>query len=256
MIDRIVRLDAEPDGCRHPVRYPDIAQLISVMQHVTSTGATPSLSEMAILDPAEADAIAGRSELLTRLAAEVPDLVHGPLRLDSQYWTATGKPAHVKADGPVLEKVRFTGFASVEPPSSKPFGVGLFTSTAPPGAPSPWRTYLDLNRGSTLHPLPWHTWHVVPVADAVIYEVTTAADWADFVSSDPISRNSMLYPNWAGSAQRYDAVHMTLRAVVATQGLYFASPAGIVAPPYWDVESTLWLRWSFASTELIEVLPA
>jgi hypothetical protein len=49
---------------------------------------------------------------------------------------------------------------------------------------------------------------------------------------------------------------MTQRAVVASQGLYFASSAGIIAPPYWDVESTLWLRWSFTSTELIEVLPA
>jgi len=37
------------------------------------------------------------------------------------------------------------------------------------------------------------------------------------------------------------------------QGIGFPTEDGIVAAPYWDVESTFWLRWSFDVATLIEV---
>jgi hypothetical protein len=47
---------------------------------------------------------------------------------------------------------------------------------------------------------------------------------------------------------------MTLAAIVATQGFTFASPAGPIAAAYWDLETTLWLRWRFETVTLREVL--
>lgn len=61
----------------------------------------------------------------------------------------------------------------------------------------------------------------------------------------------MLYPDWRAVAQRYDAVHMTLRAIAATQGLLFPTDEGQIAPTFWDVESTFWLRWCFRSVRQV-----
>lgn len=44
-----------------------------------------------------------------------------------------------------------------------------------------------------------------------------------------------------------------LHAISATQGLDLHTGDGIVAAPYWDVESTSWLRWCVASAELVEI---
>jgi hypothetical protein len=43
---------------------------------------------------------------------------------------------------------------------------------------------------------------------------------------------------------------MTAAAVAATQGLCFREGDLITAPAYWDVESTLWLRWVFDGVTL------
>ncbi|MFF3712878.1 hypothetical protein [Streptomyces phaeochromogenes] len=50
-------------------------------------------------------------------------------------------------------------------------------------------------------------------------------------------------------------MHVTLRAIVATQGLRFPVKGGATVPPYWDIESVLWLRWCFSSTRFVEVTP-
>ncbi|MGH3993459.1 MAG: hypothetical protein ACRDSN_13480, partial [Pseudonocardiaceae bacterium] len=148
------------------------------------------------------------------------------------------------------------------PATAKPFGAGLFTSTGVLGGHGMWRTYLDRNRWSTLHPLPWHTWRLTPRPDAVVHEISSAAQWVDFVRSYPLRRGALVYPDWPSAARDLDAVHVTLRAIAAIQGLRF--PAGefpadefpadgaAVAASYWDVESTFWLRWSFTAAELVE----
>ena len=62
----------------------------------------------------------------------------------------------------------------------------------------------------------------------------------------------MLYPDWARVADRWDGIHMNVGAIAATQGICFSEGSNLVAPPYWDIESTLWLRWVFGAVELVE----
>jgi hypothetical protein len=86
-----------------------------------------------------------------------------------------------------------------------------------------------------------------------VHEIPTAAAWAEFVSSYPYRYGDLVYPDWRSASRDHDAVHMTLQAVAATQGVFFEVQGETLAPTYWDVESTLWLRWCFSKPELIRV---
>jgi hypothetical protein len=81
-----------------------------------------------------------------------------------------------------------------------------------------------------------------------VYEIPNARAWTDLVTTYPREYNSLIYPDWQQIETQYDAVHMTLRAIFAMQGLRLRTEAGVVAETYWDVESTLWLRWVFDAT--------
>ncbi len=76
-------------------------------------------------------------------------------------------------------------------------------------------------------------------------EIDTATAWARFVVGFPRAAGGMLYPDWPAVAAEADAVHLSLHAVVAAQSLILETPAGLIAPSYWDVESTFWLSWAF-----------
>jgi hypothetical protein len=138
------------------------------------------------------------------------------------------------------------------PATTKPFELGLFTSTGTLGTYGMWLCLLVLNRGSTLFPFPWNVWMLQASPDARVFEITTATEWVEFVLEHAMHRDGLLYPDWKLVASRWDAVHMTVRAIAAVQGARFAVNEKVVAPPYWDVESTLWLRWAFTATEPIQ----
>ncbi|MEW2578553.1 hypothetical protein [Streptomyces syringium] len=67
--------------------------------------------------------------------------------------------------------------------------------------------------------------------------------------------NGSVFSDWRRVAQDYAGVHMTLRAIVATQGFRFPVEGGLAAAPYWDLESVLWLRWCFSGLRLVEITP-
>ncbi len=254
---RVAQLDAEPSNPRVVGGSCfDLSHFIRVLGQTTSTGIPRDLRALPYLSPVDADGLLGSSRLLTRLAEVVPEIVTGPLRLDSQYWVGTGKPSFVPTGELTPKESAFVcvSDATAMDPSTKPFGVGLFTSTGVLGTHGMWQNYLDLNRGSTLHPLPWHTWVVEPHRHARVHEITTASEWVEFVLSHPRREHELLFPSWGWVARDHDAVHMTLRAIGATQGLYFPTEQGIVAAPYWDIESTMWLRWCFGSARLVETV--
>lgn len=254
---RLARRAARLDAVRSS-RGPSagIEHFIEVMERVTTTDTPTDIGAMSCASPTDADALLGNSRLLARLTDAVPEIVAGPLRLDAQYWVCTGKPRPLPDGWATLSESLFVGVsdaATVEV-STKPFCVGLFTSTGVMGAHGMWRAYLDINRGSTLHPLPWHTWAVEPRHDVTVYEIASAARWVDFVLSHPQRQRGLLFPDWRSVARHDDGVHMTLRAIAATQGMYFQTEQGIVAAPYGDVESTLWLRWCCGSARLVETV--
>ncbi len=204
--------------------------------------------------PDEADQVVGRCALLARLEAAVPKIVVGPLDPYAQYWIGTGKPTAALTQGRRLTRRLFVPVAADRdiPVSTKPFSVGLFTSTGIAGNHGMWHTYLETAQ-SSLFPRPWHAWAVRPEPGARICEVATAKQWVEFVTRYISSHEGYLYPDWRSAAREYDAVHLTLRAVAAVQSMVFRSAAGVTAPAYWGVESTFWLRWCFQSSRLVSV---
>jgi hypothetical protein len=249
LVRRVGQLDIElayppSEGCPNS----DIVHFVRILEQVTSSGVIDAANQRPSVSAADADAVMDGCELLARLNAAAPELVTGPLPVESQYWIATGKPDYVPYGGPTPREAWFVDVSSAVAieSSGKPFGVGLFTSSGM------WRTYLDLNRGSTLFPLPWRTWAMGVRPDARVREVTSAAQWVEFVLSNPLRHGDLLYPDWKAVARSYDAVHLTLRAIAAIQGMYLAVNRDTMAPVYWDVESTFWLHWCFESVRLVD----
>lgn len=108
-----------------------------------------------------------------------------------------------------------------------------------------WWSYLLENRHSSLFPLPWRAWRMRISVGARVREITTAEEWVAFVSEFAFVHDGLAYPAWREVAALWDGIHMTAAAVAATQGLCFRGKRLTTAPAYWDVESTLWLRWVF-----------
>jgi hypothetical protein len=114
-----------------------------------------------------------------------------------------------------------------------------------------WWSFLGEYRGSMLYPEPWSVWHVEPATASRVLEVSTATQWTELALQHPIEHGPVIYPDWGTIGERWDGVHLTMTAVIATQGICLSRGDVVVAPTYWDVESTLWLRWAFTATTLI-----
>jgi len=87
-----------------------------------------------------------------------------------------------------------------------------------------------------------------------VAEIASATVWAEFVCAHPRAQHGLVYPNWCKIAREFDAVHITLPAIVAAQGFFVRTSLGPIPPAFWDVESTFWLKWRFTAARLIETV--
>jgi hypothetical protein len=118
-----------------------------------------------------------------------------------------------------------------------------------------WREHLEPFRGSTPYPLAWHIWEMkIAASDLAIAEITNAKKWVELVENYGFYSDGLIYPNWGEVAREFSAVHVTLPAIVAAQGFSFETNDGLIAPAFWDIEMTLWLRWCFDSAQLLETV--
>lgn len=226
--------------------HPDVARFIATMRRVTRSPRVDHVL-MPRAAPEKADMVLAESALLGRLLHAAPELVCGPLT-GAQYWVRTEPRAGQPPREIHLDPSTFVAPQGIDaiPPTTKPFHVGLFTSTGSLEPFGMWRAYLELSRGSPLFPRPWHVWSLTPLDSARIFEIDSASAWANLVTTYPAKHRGLLYPDWKAIADDFDALHMTLRAIGASQGICLDVEGGVVAAPYWDVESTLWLRQCFA----------
>ena len=207
----------------------------------------------ASIDPIMADNTVTGSSLLREVSGGEPGLTVGPLDVDRQHWVRTGRHALLPDGRPIPPcESRFI------PPGKqnrdidiKPFYCGLYTSTAISCGFSMWRSVMG-STSSMMYPWPWYTWQLDIDVAARILEITSASSWAEFVCRYGQLRDGLLYPDWFKVAESFDAVHFTLPMVAAVQGFSVISRKGYIAPGYWDVETTLWLKWCFPDIKLVE----
>jgi hypothetical protein len=252
--DRIAELDTR----RLPIvafdADPRLVHVASVMQFYTNTAIAAACGGPAVVTPAAADEIVDTCRLLHELRETDPELVTGPLPQERQHWIGMNRHGEASEAVPEPSRSRFAepAGAAGSQPSVKPWDAGFYTSTATRRGRSMWRTYLDFfYYGSDLFPLPWYTWEVQ--AQGCVLDITSAVEWAAFVDAYPQIHDSKVYPDWSAAARDVDGVHMTLPGIVATQGISFPIARGLTAPAYWDVETTLWLRWVFTLVQLREI---
>lgn len=244
---RLEQLDASPLPVLSFEADERLAHFAAVMASYTDAMVMAESGGQIVLAPADADQAVGDCRLLDDIARDEDDLVSGPLRMERQHWIATARQLSPPKRAHFVEPIDRERIS----PSTKPFYLGLYTSTATHTGKSMWRTHLDFFHGSDLYPLPWQTWKLH--ATGSVLEISCARAWVDFVQTYAERHAGLIYPNWTEVAKHYDGVHLTLRAIAATQGFTFATTSGITAAPFWDVESTLWLRWRFTSIDFVEV---
>lgn len=224
-------------------------QVLSEITHTAFAG-EPLGSDQVL--PHIADEVVATSRLLSTALEIAPEVVIGPVSRERQYWIGTGRRLPVApATPPTLGREHFVPAGPDTSVSTKPFFVGLFTSTGFGDTYGMWHLYLEATQ-SSLFPPPWYVWRVQARTDARVLEISSANAWAEFVLAYPLRRDGLFYPDWNAAAADYDGVHVTLRAIIAMQGLSLWTDLGPLAPTFWDVESTLWLRWVFASMRLVE----
>jgi hypothetical protein len=230
----------------------DAEKFIGVLDEVTSTG---DHDIRPVISATDADTVVATCRLIRRLGSAEPELVTGEIAGHPQYWISTGKPPWLPSREPVLSPQHFVPAARVDRTRNvNPFGVGLYTSTGFQGIQGMWRLYLDLGHCSSNFPQPWHVWKVDSSTTAKVWNVTTAAQWEQLALRYPAVNEDLIYPDWQAAAQDWDAVHITVSAIAAIQGMRLQTPRGLLAPSYWDVETTFWLRWSFTSVALVETV--
>jgi len=247
---RVAQLDASRTAADSDLGVdPDLVRFVRSMALVT-----PTAHALGRLPAEEADAIIEGSTLLRRLRGKAPALIDGGIVGHVQCWIATQRPPHLPRRSDALDPQYFIEAREgvIAPLRTKPFDLGLFTSTYALGTYGMWWCYLRIHEGSTLFRTPWKAWRLEIDRHARILEITSASDWVRFVVSVGTECDGLLYPDWLLAGRNWDGVHMTAPAVAATQGLQFIArhaDHAITAAPYWDVESTLWLHWVFRDAQ-------
>ena len=254
---RIEALDAEP---RPDWEWPGdvalvdrasvsrIAHFVAVMSSWTDAMVEAEAGPRAAIEPASADALARGSRLLADIERSEPRLVTGPMDDTMQQWTPIGRSAYT---GEPPSENSFDAPHAHQQAAGKPKDVGLYTSTACVGGVSMWRAFLGPG-GSAVRPLPRYTWNLTYSEPVTVAEITSATRWAAFVCAHPRSVGSVIYPDWVAVSRNFDAVHITLPAIVAAQGFALTTAGGTIAPAFWDVETTLWVTWRVAAARLVE----
>jgi hypothetical protein len=243
-----------------------LTHFVHVLEGYTDTFMDYECRDDAIIDPELADMMVGECRLLRAIEVHEPSLVRGPLLRHRQDWTCMGGGCWPSTGKGRLDRPSETQFvapstARASSAVTKLTGSGLYTSTGTAAGSSTWRKLLSgylasAVAGSQLFPLPWVTWRLEPNAGVInVAEIVSATAWVRFVESYPNAANGGVWPDWTQAAKDFDAIHITLPAIVAAQGFRFRVGPTILEPAFWDVEQTLWLAWRFSGAQLLEVVP-
>jgi hypothetical protein len=164
--------------------------------------------------------------------------------LESQGWTGSSDPDPAK--------IRFP--SNTPGPKSKP-PDGFFTSTLHPGEKgTSWMTYMKGNVRWTRENRSLWVLEADPEASLIVIDsmedYRALADAFPQRWDDPSVRTPAYAPDWFALAQAdisVNGVHVTDAAVRDAT----VSAESRLQLSGWDVESTLWMRWSFISQQHI-----
>lgn len=244
---RVAVLDAALRDAAH-ARLPELAAaFVRVMSAVSFRGTPDGDVERATAE--RADEVASRSLMLARLLELAPWMTAGPNSDEcEQVWIATQRPEWQSPARSIPTRDDFVTPSTLPNDLTKrPLAFGLYTSSANTEYRGMWDTFVRQNTTDALWRRPWITWRLGIAGTPRIYNITTARDWVALVERYPYMDEKWVHADWSKIGENYAGVHISPSAVFAVEGLAVSSQYGDIAPTYWDVESTIWLRWCFES---------
>lgn len=105
-------------------------------------------------------------------------------------------------------------------------------------------------------------WHRLCVAyPAPPYEPEPVPEghvgWSPYPGADPpLGLDDRLVPDWSAVARDWDAAHVSLGGLLASEQVRVDTPAGWTELWGWGAERTVWLRWCFTEVERLPALAA
>jgi hypothetical protein len=134
----------------------------------------------------------------------------------------------------------------------------FWTSTVDPAVVAPWLEWPE-----RMFSGPSQLWRVVVSPATRVAEIHTPAQWSAFArtyagahqafrwSGRPHSPpgSARIDPDWSKVAEEWDGVHLSVGGLLTAQDVSYQSDELTTELRGWDMESTVWFRWSFDSVE-------
>ena len=135
----------------------------------------------------------------------------------------------------------------------------LWTSTRTSPSLSPWLDHPE--RADIVH-----LWRVAVSPTARIAEIHSPEEWFALAHAYPERAPGFVYtglknrpasakrldPDWRKVAEEWDGVHLSVGGWLTAEDVAYESNGSRTELRGWEMESTVWLRWSFDSVEAIE----
>ncbi len=142
----------------------------------------------------------------------------------------------------------------------------FWTSTFVPTVISPW-----LDSPEAQFSGPPHAWKVTVTESARVLEINSPAAWFALAHAYPGAREAFRYspqysprivrpagssrldPDWSKVSQDWDGVHVSVGGWMTAEDVPYESAGVTTELRGWNMESTVWFRWSFSSVEPLPV---
>lgn len=204
------------------------------------------------------EALKSRAQHLGRLAEWLPGrMAHWWDDLDRKHQIWVGR----SPDAPVEDRLAtdLTPFGSQTPKPRQAF----WTCTFVPVVVSPWlHTPEDQFSG------PHYAWKVTVTDSARVLEIHSRDAWSALARFYPRAEAGFTFtttphrpqsatrldPDWSELSHDWDGVHLSVGGWLTAEDVPYESDGVTTELRGWDMESTVWLRWSFSSIERIETL--
>ena len=164
--------------------------------------------------------------------------------LDHQIWIAHEGtfPITAKWESPSTPPGGWERYAQ------KPRGL-QYTSTLVDGLTSLFVAYDNRSGDLAFWPTPLPCWELRILSHVKIYEIDGPGAWHELCLKYPAERTSsqgkadgQLTPDWGAVAADWDAVHLSLGALLTAEQVRNESPEGWSMLTFWEAEHTYWLR--------------
>jgi len=204
------------------------------------------------------EALKSRAPQLGRLAEWLPGrMAHWWEDLDRKHQIWVGR----SPDAPVEDQliVDLSPFGFVTPKPKRAF----WTSTLVPVVVSPW-LHTPEDQFSGLH----YTWEVTVTDSARVLDIHSRDAWSALARTYPRAEAGFTFtttphrpqsaarldPDWSDLSRDWDGVHLSIGGWLTAEDVPYESDGVKTELRGWDMESTVWFRWSFSSVKPCERL--